>query len=1132
METLAPPVVAVIVTCDPGAWFDETLAAFAAQDYPELSVLVLDAASAEDPTPRVAAGLPGAYVRRLERNDGFGASANQVLGMVEGASHFLFCHDDVAPDADAVHLLMEEAFRSNAGVVAPKLVSWEDPARLLHVGMAVDKSGAVVDRVEPGELDAGQHDAVRDVFLAPGGCTLVRADLFAELGGFAPEIFVMGEDLDLCWRAQVAGARVVVAPAARVRHLEQLASGRRAVPAHVLAEIGPRASDTTAQTTPATAGTPDGRRRRLHGPGRRGRRRTSRVTLQSLQRRHELHAVMTCYGRFHRARVLPQVAILAVAEWTVAVLTRHGDRAFALVHAWRWNLARRKTIGGERRAIAATRRFDDAEVRRLQLHGSARLTAYLRRALAEGLAAAHVGGEAEAARQLGEVPVEPAATAPRARVPLSAVAWTVIVLFLLFGSRGLLGSGFPWVGQLLSMPSVGTLLHRFAAGWQPAGVGTTDPTSPATALLGVAGIATFGAMGLLQKVVVLGCLPVGALGMARLLTPMGSRRARAGAAAAYLVMPIAYNALAVGQWAGLVAFAAAPWILLRLCRASGLAPYAVPVPGPAAGQARGERRRRRSLLHQSLALGLLLAVVVGLAPSCTLLAPVLAAGLLLGVLVSGAGSGESGAGRGVARMLGVLAGGAAVAAVLLTPWFAVVVASPDRWQVLAGTGLVPATAPGFGQLLEFAVGPIGHTPLVLGFLVAGALPLWIGARWRLAWAVRAWLVVAVAMAAAWAAGQGWLGPLDVPAPILLAAAATGLSLAIGLGVVAFETDLRGHRFGWRQGGAAVAALAVVAGALPALAASVDGRWHLPQTGYGQATAWMTAPAVLRQGDFRVLWLGDPRALPGTGWSVADGLSFTMAADGPPGTPGLWPSASPQAAAAVGDAVHAAMSGGTVTLGALLAPYAVRYIVLVDSIAPSIPGLQAPIAYPPPASVGPGLAAQIDLRHAPGEGGFDVYVVDESLPLRAAHRGVPPTATTGTAGWVPVLRGQPDATAVSGTVPAGTVLAAVAPGAQWRLSTASGRVVDPRAAFGYAAAFEVRTRGTATVRFRGSVLHGLAALAEVVFWLIVAAVLLGRRRWLDWWWGPLRRRRVRGAGVDAGAEPSPAAVAASSAPTEP
>src|SRR5580658_25094 len=116
LDTLAPPVVAVIVTCDPGPWFAETLRAFASQEYPELSVLVLDAGSSEDPTGLVATELPGAFVRRLGVNKGFGASANEALTMVEGASHFLFCHDDVAPAPDAIHLLVEESFRSNAGV--------------------------------------------------------------------------------------------------------------------------------------------------------------------------------------------------------------------------------------------------------------------------------------------------------------------------------------------------------------------------------------------------------------------------------------------------------------------------------------------------------------------------------------------------------------------------------------------------------------------------------------------------------------------------------------------------------------------------------------------------------------------------------------------------------------------------------------------------------------------------------------------------------------------------------------------------------------------------------------------------------------------------------------------------------
>ncbi|MGH9017604.1 MAG: glycosyltransferase, partial [Acidimicrobiales bacterium] len=565
METLAPAVVAVIVTHDPGPWFADTLRAFAGQRYPELSVLVLDAGSAEDPTALVAAELPGAFVRLLGVNQGFGASANEALTMVEGASHFLFCHDDVAPAPDAVHLLVEEAFRSNAGVVAPKLVSWDDPGRLLHVGMAVDKGGAVVDRVEPYEVDHGQHDAVRDVFLAPGGCTLVRADLFAALGGFDPDVFVMGEDLDLCWRAQIAGARVLVAPQARVRHLEVLASGRRLLPDAVVAEI-----PVEAQPGPSTASAPVAAADNDDGIVARGAPQPTAaglapavpaITLQSLQRRHELHAVFKSYGRFHLLRVVPQLMVLATAEYIIARASGHRDRAAAVAHAWRWNLARRVRLRRERTSVRASRVWQDAEVRRLQLRGSARVNAYVRRAVNQGLRAAHIGGA-------GDVDDGPVAAADRGRRlrlgsdagSLRVVAGAVVVVVLLFGTRQLFGGGFPFVGQLLPLPSAGSLLHRFFSGWQPTGVGSTDPTSPATGLLGLAGAVLLGGVGLVQKIVVLGCLPVGALGLARLVRPVGSPRARLVSTIVYLAVPLPYDALATGRVDALLAYAAAPFV--------------------------------------------------------------------------------------------------------------------------------------------------------------------------------------------------------------------------------------------------------------------------------------------------------------------------------------------------------------------------------------------------------------------------------------------------------------------------------------------------------------------------------------------------------------------------------------------
>lgn len=1084
MENLAPPVVAVIVTCDPGAWFEEALQSFAEQDYPELSVLVLDAGSVEDPTPRVAAVLPGAYVRRLAENKGFGPSVDEVLDMVQGASHLLVCHDDVALDPDVVHVLVEESFRSNAGVVAPKLVAWDDPQRLLHVGMAVDKGGAVVDRVEPGEIDHGQHDAVRDVFLAPGGCTLVRADLFAELGGFDPGIAVMGEDLDLCWRAQVAGARVVVAPAGRVRHLERLAGGRRPVP-------------------------PD----EGHRP-----------TLQALQRRHELRVVLSSYGRFHLARVLPQLLLLAGAETILSLFAGNRARAAAVVHAWRWNWAHRSDVRARRAFVAAHRRLTDADVRRLQLHGSARLTAYVRRAVTHGLQVAHIGGEAEL--QLDAADEQPAPDRRDLSLSGRLLAGAVVTFVLLIGTRQLLGGGFAYVGNLLPLPSAGELLHRFAAVWQPTGVGSSNPTSPATVALGIVGYVLGGSTGLVQKVLVLGCIPLGAVGMARLVRPFGSSWARVVSTVAYLAVPIAYDALALGRWDTLLVYAASPWILARLARASAVAPFAAP-------QAESRRRAwRAGLAGQALALGALETVLCSLVPAGGAVTLLIALALALGIVVTG------GTLRPAGRVLAVAAGATAVTVALLAPWSVTMLEGPARWQVLTGVPLDPGVAPHWSGLLRLAVGPIGDTPLAYGMVGAATLPLFIGARRRLVWAGHAWILVVGALGVAWAEGRGWLAGPALPQQLLLVPAALGVALAVGLGVAAFERDLSAHRFGWRQAAAVLAAGAAVVGALPVLAAAGSGRWDMPHTGYGEATTWMAARSPA--GGFRVLWLADPRVLPGAGWHLAGGTAYALSEGGLPDATALWPGGDPGPASRVASAVLLAEQGDTVELGALLAPYAVRYVVVVDTLAPTIPGYQAPEAHPAPARLVDALSAQTDLRPVVGQQGLEIFADDVALPELATHAlpvsttagattaaGATPGATKGAAagvtatpptlgGWAP-LRGPGHTTTVVHTrAPAGALVLGRAPASQWQLSRSSGPPVHATEAFGYGARFDLAPPGgPVTVRARGSWAHGAETAGEVVAWLVAAAALLGRRRWLDWWY-PHRRRRGGAASSGGGA----------------
>ena len=1017
-EVAAPTVVAVVVARDPGPWFEDSLAALATQDYPHLSLLVIDI-GVTDLTPRVAAAAPNAYVRRVAGDPGFSAAANEVLAVVEGASHFVFCHDDVAPDPDAVRLLLEEAFRSNAAVVGPKLVDWDDPTRLLQVGLSADKGAVTTSPVERGELDQEQHDAVRDVFAIPGSLTLVRADLFATIGGFDPGMPLMGEDLDLCWRAQIAGGRVLVAPAARVRHVEALSKGER-----------PNQTD-------------------------------GRPALRAIEARHRVRSVLKNYSRFHLIRVLPQLIVLAAVE--VIYLTVVGRRraARAIVSAWTTNLRSFGELRAARRQVRAYRVWPDSEVRRLQARGNARLTRFLRGQLGRG----------DRARLIGDRDWGGSWRAAR----VSVAVWAAIGLVLLVGSRSLLTGRIPAVGEFAPIAKPGRLLELFTAGWRTSGLGSASPAPPAFALLGVAGTVLLGAVGWLQRLLVVGALPLGLIGAYRLARPVGSVPARLIVLVVYASIPLPYNAMARGRLGGLIAYAAAPWVLGALARATATPPFA------ARGQGNGDADPRWRL--RIVALGLALAVVGAFAPSVVIALVVGAVGLALGsALVDGGGR----------RALTLAIVATAVAIVLLVPWSLDLLLPGGGVEHLTGVAAAADRAPGLGALMRFHTGPLGAGPIGWAFVVAAVLPLLVGHGWRLAWATRCWGVVIASWGFTWVAGRGWL-PIGAASPeVTLAPAAIALAFAVGLGLIAFSDDVPAYQFGWRQFASTAAAVAVTLGTLPVLAAAVDGRWHLPGRDYRSQFSWM--PDHRQEGAFRVLWVGDPEALPLQGWDLGDGVAYGTSDGGVPDVTVLWPASSSGATGLIADALGLATKRLTTRLGAELAPMAIRYIVVVDRAAPTREARRLGAL---PGPVVDGLTAQLDLKIVSSDNDQLVFenaawgpgrsrlARDRENPERVRREDIPLGA--------PALRREHSPRHFSGRVRAGdTVFFSEAASSGWRLKT-GGAAATRQRAVGFANAFTVERGGTAKLTYERSYGRLLFILIELALWVIAIRYLVVHRK---------------------------------------
>ena len=209
------------------------------------------------------------------------------------------------------------------------------------------------------------------------------------------------------------------------------------------------------------------------------------------------------------------------------------------------------------------------------------------------------------------------------------------------------------------------------------------------------------------------------------------------------------------------------------------------------------------------------------------------------------------------------------------------------------------------------------------------------------------------------------------------------------------------------------AVAIV-GLLPAIGSAGNGRWKLPSSGYGDALSFLVTPSVVGQ---RILWIGDPRSVPGSSWPIEPGLAWSTSTGGLPDTSDLFEPPSTPASGAITDALSEALDGRTSRLGQLLAPAGITAIVVTSAVAPTLPGLQTGVPTPPPAGVLSSLAQQRDLVEVPGGSGAVVFedpramsiVSTRTLPLTSAQTSSSAASTTG---WVPLSLETPLAGAVS------------------------------------------------------------------------------------------------------------------------
>ncbi|HIY68271.1 MAG TPA: glycosyltransferase family 2 protein [Candidatus Alistipes intestinigallinarum] len=190
-----------------------------------VEVVVADNGSTDDSVAVLQAEFPSVRVILLDRNYGFAGGYNRALKQVE-ADYYILLNSDVETPPGWLEPLLDTLDRNpDVAVVSPKLISSEDRRLFEYAGAAggyIDYLGYPFCRgriLRTVEEDRGQYDDARDLFWVSGAAFCCRAGVFRTLGGFDDDFFAHMEEIDLCWRMQLAGYRVRVVPESRVYHL-------------------------------------------------------------------------------------------------------------------------------------------------------------------------------------------------------------------------------------------------------------------------------------------------------------------------------------------------------------------------------------------------------------------------------------------------------------------------------------------------------------------------------------------------------------------------------------------------------------------------------------------------------------------------------------------------------------------------------------------------------------------------------------------------------------------------------------------------------------------------------------------------------------------------------------------------
>lgn len=222
---MQPSVAIVILNYNGRNYLERFLPSVIASTYLNKKIIVADNASIDDSVQFIKKTYPSVEVLLNTQNDGFAGGYNWALKHVE-ADYYVLLNSDVEVMPGWIEPIIN-LMESNQSIAAcqPKLLAFHQPNLFEYAGASggwIDSLGYPFSRgrvFDVLEKDEHQYDDIQEIFWATGAAMFVRSNVFHEMTGFDTSFFAHQEEIDLCWRMQLAGYKIFVCPQSNVYHV-------------------------------------------------------------------------------------------------------------------------------------------------------------------------------------------------------------------------------------------------------------------------------------------------------------------------------------------------------------------------------------------------------------------------------------------------------------------------------------------------------------------------------------------------------------------------------------------------------------------------------------------------------------------------------------------------------------------------------------------------------------------------------------------------------------------------------------------------------------------------------------------------------------------------------------------------